>query len=92
MKFTFLKNIKIVIFPSEPLPLKIPRHCILNSACVALVWEARPLQPLIRTFLKTDKLIQSLLKAWYAMESGSFRVRTFNFEGVLLAIYSVTND
>jgi len=26
------------------------------------------------------------------MESGSFRVRTFNFEGVLLAIYSVTND
>ena len=80
------------MFPSEPLPLKILRHYTLNSACVAHVWEARPIQQFIWTFLKTDKLIQSLLKAWYTMESGSFRMRTYHFEGVLLAIYAVTNE
>ena len=80
------------MFPSEPLPLKISRHRTLNSACVALVWVARPLQQFIWTFLKTDKLIQSLLKAWCTTESGSFRMRTFHFEGVLLAVYSITNE
>jgi len=80
------------MFPSEPLPLKISRHCTLNSTCVSLVWEARPLQQFIWTFLKTVKLIQSLLKAWYTTESGSFRMRTFHFEGVLVAIYSISNE